>query len=447
MATNQLRRVLQTLSRADRYPEVAGRTDGQLLESYVRSREEAAFAALVRRHGPMVWGVCRRLLHNHHDAEDAFQATFLVLVRKAASVVPTDKVANWLYGVARQTAMYARATAAKREAREKQVTAMPEAAAVQQDLWHSLEPLLDQELGRLPDKYRAVLVLCDLEGKTRKEAAGHFRLPEGTVASRLATARTLLAKRLARHGLATSLASLAVALTASASAACVPSSVVTSTVKVVKLLAAGQAASGIISATVAALTNEVLKAMLIQKIKVLTAILLSVVFVAGGLFTYRTALGSTESARAGKETDVPRVVQADVPAGTAPKEPGQAEEPRPLTIDQVTGKMLRKVGNRFDVEVVGRKDGVVSGTDLYFYDSLIETAAVHAGLVKVGEKAIITVTVEKCPESGVGSTRNGVKSMRWDAARAGDTAFRLERRAEKKGGKPGDKDRPSEKDK
>src|SRR5262249_17955767 len=161
---------------------------GQLLDSYIRTREEAAFAALVHRHAPMVWGVCRRVLHRHQDAEDAFQATFLVLVRKAASIVPRGLVANWLYGVAHQTAWKARATNARRQTREKQVTAMPEPTVEQPDLWNDLRPLLDQELNRLPDKYRAVIVLCDLEGKTRKEAARHFHVPEGTVASRLATA-------------------------------------------------------------------------------------------------------------------------------------------------------------------------------------------------------------------------------------------------------------------
>ena len=114
MATNQLRRVLQTLRGATLPHDEASLTDGQLLESYVRSREDAAFAALVRRHGPMVWGVCRRVLAGHHDAEDAFQATFLVLVRKAASVVPRERVANWLYGVAHQTALQARRNATRR---------------------------------------------------------------------------------------------------------------------------------------------------------------------------------------------------------------------------------------------------------------------------------------------------------------------------------------------
>src|SRR5438105_2137204 len=127
MATNHLGRVLQTLRGATLHDE-AGLTDGQLLERYVRAREETAFAALVRRHGPMVWGVCRRVLRGHQDAEDAFQATFLVLVRKAASVGSKELVANWLYGVAHQTALKARATLARRGAREKQVTAMPEPA-------------------------------------------------------------------------------------------------------------------------------------------------------------------------------------------------------------------------------------------------------------------------------------------------------------------------------
>src|SRR6516225_9442119 len=115
-------------------------TDGQLLENYLSRRDEAAVAALVRRHGPMVWGVCRRIARNHHDAEDAFQATFLVLVRKAASVVPREMVGNWLYGVARQTALKSRATAAKRQARERQVQQMPEPAAVPEPVpGHDLE--------------------------------------------------------------------------------------------------------------------------------------------------------------------------------------------------------------------------------------------------------------------------------------------------------------------
>src|SRR5437016_10430363 len=168
MPTSSLSVVIQHLL-ADLRPEGAGMTDGELLACFLRSRDEDALAALVRRHAPMVWSVCRRHLHSHHDAEDAFQATFLVLVRKAVDV-PGQAVANWLYGVARQTAVRLRATAAKRRQRETQVVNMPEStlAPVRDADWQSV---LDEELNRLPDHYRGVIVLCDLEGMTRKEAA------------------------------------------------------------------------------------------------------------------------------------------------------------------------------------------------------------------------------------------------------------------------------------
>src|SRR5215472_17106697 len=133
MATSQMNEVIQHIRRTVLLRDGAGLTDGQALEDFISGRDQAALAALVRRHGPMVWGVCRRVLRNHHDAEDAFQATFVVLVRKAASIVPRERVANWLYGVAHQTALKARATAARRGTREKQVMAMPEPV---QDLEH-----------------------------------------------------------------------------------------------------------------------------------------------------------------------------------------------------------------------------------------------------------------------------------------------------------------------
>jgi RNA polymerase sigma factor (sigma-70 family) len=252
MTTEDIGEVVQLLC------EGAGLTDGQLLETFIAHRDEAAFAALVRRHGPMVWGVCRRLL-SHHDAEDAFQATFLVLLRKAASIVPKENVGNWLYGVARQTAMNARATAARRKAREKQVSEMPEPVVARHDS-------LDEELARLPDKYRTVLVLCELEGRTRKEVARELGLPEGTVASRLVRAKAMLARRLTRHGLTVSAGSLAAMRSANGASACRPA-----TIKAASSLAAGPAAT---SVRVAALTDEVLKAMWLKKLKMLTVVLL-----------------------------------------------------------------------------------------------------------------------------------------------------------------------------
>jgi len=226
MATSQTSGVIQHLRRSVLLQDGAGLTDGQLLEDYVSRREQAALEALVRRHAPMVWGVCRRVLGNRHDTEDAFQATFLILVRKAASIASPRLLANWLYGVAHQTALKARATAAKRRARERQVTQMPQPAATEPDLWNDLQRLLDQELTRLPDKYRAAIVLCDLEGKTRKEAARHLGVPEGTLAARVARGRVMLAKRLARHGLAVSGGALGTMLAQKVASACVPTSVV-----------------------------------------------------------------------------------------------------------------------------------------------------------------------------------------------------------------------------
>jgi RNA polymerase sigma factor (sigma-70 family) len=234
MAASQISEVLQYLRGAALLREVPGLTDGQLLGCFIEQRDDAAFAALVRRHGPLVWGVCRRLLHQH-DAEDAFQATFLVLVRKAASIVPREGLANWLYGVAHRTALQARRNLARRGARETQVTQMPEPAVAEQDLWRDLAPLLDQELSRLPDAYREAIVLCDLEGKTRKEVARQLGVPEGTVGNRLSRARTMLAKRLARQGLAVSAGSLAAVLTQNVAPAAAPTSLVASAVKATSL--------------------------------------------------------------------------------------------------------------------------------------------------------------------------------------------------------------------
>src|ERR1700758_4200611 len=143
MATSQMSEVIQHLRRTVLLREGTGLTDGQLLEDYISRRDEAALAALVHRHGPMVWGVCHRVLRNYHDAEDAFQATFLVFVRKAASIASRELVANWLYGVAHQTALKARATAAKRKERERQVTEMPEPAVTEEDQWRDLQLVLD----------------------------------------------------------------------------------------------------------------------------------------------------------------------------------------------------------------------------------------------------------------------------------------------------------------
>ena len=231
MATAQMDTVIRHLRRAVLRQDAAARTDGQLLASFIDEKDEAAFEALVRRHGSMVFGVCRRVVRNHHDAEDAFQATFLVLARKASSVRPRERLANWLHGVALRIAMKARTTTAKREAREKQVTEMPESEAARQERWSDLQLLLDQELHGLPENYRIPILLCDLEGKTIKEATQQLGWPQGTLAGRLARGRKLLAKRLANRGVALSAGSLAAVLSQNATPAAVPTSLVSSAVK------------------------------------------------------------------------------------------------------------------------------------------------------------------------------------------------------------------------
>jgi len=270
MPTSSLSEVIQHLSSA-MLRDWSNLTDAQLLECFVSRCERAAIEVLVRRHAPMVWGVCRRMLGNDHDAEDAFQATFLVLVRKAATI--RTNAGNWLYGVAHQTARKARATRAKRQARERQVTQMPELAATECDVWNDLQTLLDQELSQLPEKYRAVIVLCDLAGKSGSEAARELSCAEGTVASRLSRGRAMLAKRLQRRGLTVTAGSVAALLPQQVSS-CVPDAVMSSTTRAVTLVAAGQATTEAIAGTVVALTEGVMKAMLLNKIKTALALLL-----------------------------------------------------------------------------------------------------------------------------------------------------------------------------
>jgi RNA polymerase sigma factor (sigma-70 family) len=260
----------------------------------------------------MVLGVCRRVLGDTPDAEDAFQATFLVLVRKAASIVPRELVGHWLYGVAHRTSLKARSSAARRRTKERQVATMPHPHALDEP-WDDLQPVLDRELSRLPGAYRIPIVLCDLEGKSRKEAARQLALPEGTVSSRLARGRRLLAARLARQGITLSAGALAVLLAGRASAA-VPAPLLDLTLQAAGRLAAGEAlTAGVVSARVASLTEGVHKAMLVTKLKLLTGALLLAAVVLG--------LGTaalTHPALADKPADAPQKPAAKDKAEAAP---------------------------------------------------------------------------------------------------------------------------------
>jgi RNA polymerase sigma factor (sigma-70 family) len=268
MATLRIDAVVRHLHRLARPSDEAAQVDEQLLESFVTRRDAPAFAALVRRHGGMVLGVCRRILGNQEDADDAFQATFLVLVRRAASIRPRNRVAAWLHGVARRTALYARRARARHRVRERHVLDFPEPATERPSPHDDLRPLLDEGLSRLPEKYRLPIVLCDLEGKTIKEAARQLAWPQGTLAGRLARGRKLLARRLARQGVALSAGALVAALAPDAAAAGVPAALVHSTINVANLVAVGQATvAGTVPATVAALLQGVETSLALARMK------------------------------------------------------------------------------------------------------------------------------------------------------------------------------------
>src|SRR5438093_9049398 len=220
MAKEQMQSVIDHIRGLVVARDAVGLADNALVERFLTRRDEAAFEALVRRHGPMVLGVCRRILRNSHDAEDAFQATFLVFVHKAASIAKRELLGNWLYGVAYHTARAARMAAGRRRAKEAK--AVPRQQPSEENVWQELQPLLDRELSRLPDKYRIPVVLCELEGKSRQTVAQELGLPEGTLSSRLARARAMLARRLARRGLTLSGGALAAGLGQQATAVVLP---------------------------------------------------------------------------------------------------------------------------------------------------------------------------------------------------------------------------------
>jgi RNA polymerase sigma factor (sigma-70 family) len=256
-------------------------TDHALLERFVKEQDGEAFAELVRRHGTMVRSTCVRHLGNTPDADDAFQAVFLVLVRRAGSIRQRDLLGAWLHTVAVRAARKTLTLRDRRLSRERPVTHMPEPTH-NPDEPHDWLPLLDDAVQRLPARYRIPLVLCELEGMSRAEASARLELPPGTLSSRLARGRELLRRRLVRVGVPVSGAALAAALASQASASVTPALVASTT----------QAAlTGALSAPVAAITQGVLHAMFIAKLKLATALVLglSILFGGGGLLTWHLA--------------------------------------------------------------------------------------------------------------------------------------------------------------
>jgi RNA polymerase sigma factor (sigma-70 family) len=292
MARGSTHDVLKHLTTLCRSGVLGNLNDEQLLERFTDLSDDSAheaFETIVRRHGPMVFGVCVRVLRDMHEAEDAFQATFLILARKATSVIPREKVANWLYGVACHTAHEARVRAARRRAREERVARGLHIHTPDEALHNELRAILDDELSRLPARYRAPIILCELEGLTRQEAAGRLGVPEGTVSSRLARAKARLRDRLARRGLALPAGAVSLLAIREASATMLKDSLITSTTVAAMRVAAGIRAAAVFSTTVVSLAEGVLKTMLLTKLKGIAIVLGSSIAVISGA----AALGQT----------------------------------------------------------------------------------------------------------------------------------------------------------
>jgi RND family efflux transporter MFP subunit len=309
-----------------------GLSDGQLLERYLRLRgedaAEAAFRALVERHGPMVLRACRGVLHDVHAAEDAFQATFLVLARKARSIRQRESVASWLFGVARRVATRADAQRKRRASLERQGVAMAEAEANAWSVDHPPEPTpeVQEEVDRLPERYRAPIVLCYLEGLTQEEAAIRLRLPASTVRVRLMRARSRLRDRLTRRGLAPAVLA---AVSAGRAEAAVPAPLVEETIKAAVRVAVGRAAG--VSAPVAALVEGVMRAMFLAKLKTAAALLAALML--ASLAMISSLAGSTPPRQ-----DPPAA--NDRPAGA--KAPPKAEGPEVTVATAKRSRLERK---------------------------------------------------------------------------------------------------------
>jgi RNA polymerase sigma factor (sigma-70 family) len=328
------------LGRIFRGETISGLSEWQLLERYLERRDEAAFEALVCRHGPMVLGVCRRMLLDQADVEDAFQATFLVLVRRARHLGPRDAIGPWLYGVAARVALRARAQAARRRRHEPLARGFPAVAPIDRSADPELGAVLDQELGRLPGKYRSPLVLCYLEGRTHEEAARQLKWPVGTVKGRLARGRDLLRSRLVRRGLAPTAGALTMLLSPDASAA-IQQHLVDSTVGSCSRIAAGQSTIHVVSASIHSLVEGVLAAMILHQLKWVGLTVLTVIALTGAGVMARhddrshpdpapaaaPAASQTAGSKPVPATPAPAAAPAAPPAGTAPPSATPAAPP------------------------------------------------------------------------------------------------------------------------
>ncbi|HTU92920.1 MAG TPA: sigma-70 family RNA polymerase sigma factor [Gemmataceae bacterium] len=292
-------------------------TDLHLLRRFAETRDEDAFAELMRRHGPLVLSVCRRVLGHEQDAEDAFQAAFLVLARKAASIRKGESVGSFLYGVAYRIAMKERGKRARRRQREQQTEQPRPTDPVYEAAFRELQMLLDEGLNRLPEKYRTPFVLCCLEGKSKSEAARELGWKEGTVSSRLAQARKQLQQFLSKKGVSLATVLTAAGIAEDAASACVPPLLAASAARMAMLFASGSSAA-LETAKAVQLAEAILKSMAALPWKTTTALLMVV----------SLAVGGAGLAHYAKEVKQPPAQEAPTAKGiTSRKQPKREEKP------------------------------------------------------------------------------------------------------------------------
>jgi RNA polymerase sigma factor (sigma-70 family) len=355
MADGQLALVINQLRRLVRCKSGCTLTDAQLLDAFITRRDEASFEVLVWRHGTMVLRLCQRILHDSHEAEDAFQATFLVFASKAHTIGKRESVGSWLHKVAYRIALRVRARAVKRGAPVESAGEIPAPESAHELLWRDLRPILDEEIDRLPEKYRAPVVLCYLQGHTNEEAAEQLGCPKGTIQSRLARGRERLQARLTRRGVALSAGSLAMILSPKATA--VPAGLVSSTVAAALSFAAGKGVVGLVSASVAALTEGVLHAMFLTKLKITAAALLALAILGTGtgLFAHRSFASRPVPAEREPIAERP----AEKPAGGGERSTEKRADRADVKSAEVAGAVVAvaKDGKSFTLTVPSRMRG------------------------------------------------------------------------------------------
>ena len=321
MSGHPLSQVLRRIHALAGPSTAADTTDADLLRRFVAMRDEAAFAAVLERHGPLVLGVCRRVLDDAHDAEDAFQATFLVLARRAISIRQSASLASWLYGVAYRVALEAKTRAARRRLHERQAAAArPGNAAPAGDPGEDLRPVLDEELRHLPEKYRSPLVLHYLEGKTKQEAARQLGWTEGTISGRLDRARKLLRKRLLRRGVSLSVGAIAAILAVPATRATVPAILREATQRAALSFGSASTASA-----AGSLAEAVLRGVLLRRLKLGAALFLLAGALASGTGLAARYLPASAPAEPGRPA--PLVARKAEEPPPPPEELDEFEEP------------------------------------------------------------------------------------------------------------------------